>query len=145
MFVYLITNKVNGKKYVGQHSGNNLQKYWNITANRALANPGNRRVLYRAVRKYGIENFEIKPLVIVDNKWEMDLYETGMIRALDLMNPDKGYNLTLGGEGTPGYRPSEETLQKLSDSHKGIFQSEETKQKRAAKIRGLKRSDETKG
>jgi group I intron endonuclease len=144
MFVYLVTNKINGKRYVGQHSGNNLEQYWNHCVVHALnGKHGKNRLLYRAIRKYKPENFSIQPLVIVDSKWEMDRYEIGMIAAWDLCNPEKGYNLAAGGRGTIGYKFSEESLRKLSESHKGIKQSEETKIKRANALRGQKRTEET--
>lgn len=145
MFVYLVTNKVNGKCYVGQHSGNDLQRYWNHCVQKVFRDKhGRNRLLYRALRKYGAENFTTQPLVIVDSKWEMDKYEIGMISAWDLCNPEKGYNLAAGGLGTLGFKFSKEALKRLSEAHIGLKQSEETKEKRARKIRGIKRSEETK-
>lgn len=145
MFVYLVTNNINGKRYVGQHSGNNLEQYWNHCVVHALnGNHGKNRLLYRAIRKYKSESFSIRPLVIVGSKWEMDKYEIGMIAAWDLCNPEKGYNLAAGGQGTIGYKFSEESLRRMSEAHKGIKQSEESKRKRADAIRGQKRSEETK-
>lgn len=49
-------------------------------------------------------------------------------------------NLTNGGEGTSGYRFTEEQRKKLSESHVGLQQTEECKAKRAQKLRGIKRS-----
>jgi group I intron endonuclease len=145
MFVYVVTNIINGKRYVGQHSGNDLNKYWNHCVVHAVnGNHGKNRVLYRAIRKYGSDNFTIKPLVIVDSKWEMDRYEIGMIAAWDLCNPEKGYNLAAGGQGTLGYKFTPEALSNLSEAHKGLKQSEETKRKRVAALKGQKRSEEVK-
>lgn len=142
MFVYLVTNKVNGKKYVGQHSGLDLQKYWKKHAYRALASPTDRvRAIYSAIRKYGLENFEIKPLVIVGTKEDLNYYEIELIRVLKTKAPS-GYNLTDGGDGVSN--PSQETRQKMSESQTGKTQSEETKLKRSQSLRGQKRSEETK-
>lgn len=167
MFVYLITNTVNGKRYVGQHSGNDLQKYWKRNIIWALHNQGQKRCLYAAIRKYGSESFEIKPLVIVGTKQDMDYYETSLIAGLNTKSPN-GYNLTDGGEGTPGHsvseegrrkmslkskgRPSklkgtvksEESNRKNSESHKGKALSEEHRRRISLAQLGGKRSEETK-
>ena len=143
MFVYLITNRINGKRYVGQHSGTDLQKYWGRKVCAARASQHNRILLYNAIRKYGSESFSIKPLVIVESKQQMDLYEIGLIKAFDLRNPQKGYNLTDGGDGTIGVRPNEETKKKISKSHLGIKPSEETKKRLSEIHRGKKLSEQS--
>jgi group I intron endonuclease len=138
MFVYLITNNVNGKKYVGQHIGEDLQRYFKNTIYFAEAGYQGKRLLYRAIRKHGSENFSIKPLVIVGTKWEMDLYESGMIKAWDTQNPEKGYNLTAGGDGTVGFCPDEETRAKMSKAREGKKMSEENRLKFIERIKGNK-------
>lgn len=47
MIIYEIKNKINGKVYVGQHSSNELGTYW-----------GSGKLIKRAIKKYGLENFE---------------------------------------------------------------------------------------
>jgi group I intron endonuclease len=138
MFVYLITNRINNKKYVGQHAGKDLQKYFERTVWMALHGYQGKRLLYRAIRKYGVENFAISPIVIVNNKWEMDLYETRLIESFDLRNPEKGYNLTKGGDGTLGFYPDDETRQKMSKSHFGKKMSEENRLKFIERNKGNK-------
>jgi group I intron endonuclease len=119
LIVYLISNKKNGKKYVGQHAGNDLGVYWRRTVWLAEAGYQGKRALYRAIRKYGSDNFEVKVLVIVGTKEEMDRYEIGLIRAWDTINPNKGYNITAGGDGSLGVKMSEETRDKMSKSRLG--------------------------
>src|SRR6266478_2948353 len=58
MFVYQITNKINGKKYIGQHAGVDLKKYWQHNVYRAIAGFRGKPALYRAICKYGSENFD---------------------------------------------------------------------------------------
>ena len=53
-----------------------------------------KRLLYRAIRKYGVDGFDVKPLVIVGTKQEMDYYEIGLIKVWDTTNPKNGYNVT---------------------------------------------------
>ena len=111
MFVYLVTNKINGKKYVGQTS-RELRVRWNRHC-LPYSNRDN-SYLYNAICKYGRDNFSIEPVVIVGTKWEMDLYERGLIKAWKLRDSRFGYNLTDGGGGMLGFRLSEETKQRMS-------------------------------
>lgn len=56
-----------------------------------------------------------------DNLTEKDAKEKEMyyIKKYNSNNPNFGYNLTDGGDGTKGYYPSEKTRQKMSESRKG--------------------------
>lgn len=112
MIVYLVTNNINSKQYVGQTS-QDLMKRW-----KGHQRPFNQRknsYLYNAIQKYGEENFTVKPLLVVDSKEAMDYYEIEMIRLLDLRNPDKGYNLTDGGGGMLGFKLSKKTKKRMSE------------------------------
>lgn len=153
MFVYLITNKINGKQYVGQHSGKDLLKYWNHCIAAALRGSQDKPHLYNAVRKYESKNFEIESLVVVQSEQEMDKYEIGLIRALDTRRPN-GYNLTDGGGGTLGHAVSKETREKISSALKiralstpshnlGLKRSEETKRKLSESHLGKSPSEES--
>jgi len=59
-YVYITTNLINGKQYIGDHSTNNLN-------DRYL---GSGLVLKRSIKKYGKENFERKTLEFFDTKEE---------------------------------------------------------------------------
>lgn len=142
MYVYLATNNINGKQYVGQHSGSDLSKYWNHCVAHALRGSRDKPYLYNAVRKHGLSSFHISPLVIVATKWEMDLYEKGMIKALNTRKP-VGYNLTEGGDGVLGLRHSEESNQKNRDAHLGRKDSPETKEKKRVTSLGRRHTEET--
>lgn len=52
--------------------------------------------------------------------------------------------MTSGGDGTPGYHPSEETRQKLSVARRRENLSEETLKRRSESLRGRRFSDEHK-
>lgn len=140
MILYLITNKINGKRYVGQHVGNDLQAYW--LRNVYLAQNGyqGKRLLYRAVRKHGPENFDVEVLTFVETKEELDRYEIGLIAHLDLCNPEKGYNLTQGGGGSLGFNPDEETREKMSKSHIGLKMPDSHRRKLSERNKGNKYS-----
>jgi len=69
MQVYLITNKVNGKQYVGQ-THYSLSRRWKEHIDWSKNN--RKSVLHKAVFKYGVENFCIEPLHLCLTKEEMD-------------------------------------------------------------------------
>lgn len=118
MIVYLVINKTNGKKYVGQ-TKQDFHKYWIHCCSRAKAESVAKPALYAALRKYGASNFSAEILVVVGTKEDADYYEREMIKALGTQDREKGYNCTAGGEGLFGYRHSEETRRKMSLSALG--------------------------
>ena len=94
-YIYLIENKINGKKYIGQTVYSIEERFQQhlIDCNKHLERP-----LYRAINKYGKENFEIHelekcPVEILDSR------EQYWIQYYNTFHGE-GYNATLGGEGT---------------------------------------------
>lgn len=77
------------------------------------------QVFYNAISKYGWDNIEhiivAKGLSENEAKW----LEIELIRIYDSTNRDKGYNITMGGEGANGYHHTVEAKKKLSDTHCG--------------------------
>lgn len=96
--IYTVTNKVNGKTYVGQ--SNNPEYRWKQHCQRAN-NPNyqERSALYPAMRKYGIENFEFTILGWFEDYNEKEKY---YIKELNTLSPN-GYNLAEGGEEPPHF------------------------------------------
>ena len=47
-----------------------------------------------------------------------------------------GYNISMGGDGTPGVLKTQEQRQRMSNAHKGIKQTEETKEKISKTLKG---------
>jgi group I intron endonuclease len=144
MQVYLVTNKVNGKKYVGQTSRRLIDRW---RGHQTPLRKQRNSCLYNAIQKYGAENFEVKTLVVVGSKQEMDYYECKLIKAFDTKVP-KGYNITDGGEGPSGYKHSEEARKAISRKAMGnkrplgIKRSEETRRRMSEGMRGRIFSDE---
>jgi group I intron endonuclease len=122
--IYCYTNKQNGKKYVGQ-SKDILERKYNHTY---LKNK--REIVFeKAIRKYGIDNFDFEILIrcIPDQKLLDDL-EKFYIKYLHSHISEWGYNIAWGG-GAPmtGRKHSQETKDKVSKTKMGTITSEETK------------------
>lgn len=102
--VYLITNLVNGKKYVGITHNSIEQRFQEHLAKSRCKN-GNWK-LHRALRKYGFDNFKLELLEDNISKEQIGERETYYIGLYDTLN--SGYNMTLGGAGTSGYKHNPE-------------------------------------
>jgi group I intron endonuclease len=152
--VYIVTNVVNAKQYVG--ITNNLGIRWK-RHKKAL---GETPLLHRAIKKYGKEFFVFSHIAdAFDKEAAFDL-ERILIEQHNTFYPN-GYNLTKGGEGGAGAKIgrvlSKETKKKISESlkgkpspRKGAKLSDETKQKlreskvgKPSKRLGYKHSEET--
>ena len=98
-FIYCITNKINGKQYIGQ-TIQNPDTRWYQHKNSAKNNSHD-YYLYRSMNKYGIENFFFE-IIEKCNKEELSNKEKEYIKKYNTYrySPNSnGYNLTLGGEG----------------------------------------------
>ena len=100
-YIYKITNVLTGKIYVGQTAGTIEHRFKEHKRN---AERGEIYYLYRAMRKYGEENFEIQELENCNNN-DLDEREQYWISFLDSYK--NGYNMTLGGEGRLKYKYQE--------------------------------------
>ena len=94
MCIYKITNLKNNKLYIGLTTVS-LEQRWkgHITQ----ANIGNQKPLYRAIRKYGVENFSIESIYETDSFEELGDIERLYIQQYNTRVPN-GYNLSAGGE-----------------------------------------------
>lgn len=110
MFIYSITNKVNGKQYIGQ-TVQNVGKRWKSH----LKKNSNCKALGNAISLYGKENFLIETVYEATSLEELNQKEQEFINKYNTLAP-KGYNLTVGGDRT---KHSEESRAKMSAAHKG--------------------------
>ena len=118
-YIYKITNNINGKIYVGQHKSNTLDEtYWSSGV-----------LIKQAINKEGINNFSREILEWCDSKERLNQQEIYWIFKLDSINLDIGYNLTKGGDGTPGVKLSNETKVKMSHAKTGKKHSQESIEK----------------
>lgn len=126
--IYLITNLINNKKYVGQTKRQittRIKEHLQIAQNTKY-----NLHLYNSIRKYGVDNFSIEVLKTDIPEMELDKWEMYYIGLYDTYN--NGYNNTLGGGGVRGYHHSEETKQKISKSQ--LEHQERYTEERAKKI-----------
>lgn len=94
-FIYVITNNVNGKQYVGKTT-TSLQRRFRQHCSDSKRESENSRPLYRAMNKYGIEHFSIKELEQCSSE-ESSVKEIYWIEKLGTYH--NGYNATFGGDG----------------------------------------------
>lgn len=96
--IYKITNNVNNKVYIGQSV--NIASRWKEHLCKPF-NPNDssyNSYFYKAIRKYGIENFSFS-IVEQCEKNELNDKEQYWIRFYQSCDHNFGYNLTSGGEG----------------------------------------------
>jgi group I intron endonuclease len=138
--IYKATNKNNNKSYIGfainfkERVGEHLRK----------SKRKDRQYFHNAIAKHGEDAFEWSILkedaTLEDEVYFIELHKTFWIH-------EKGYNLTMGGEGKLGYITSERTRNKIKMSNKTKEPTEkqlETLRRNAAKMRGIPRTDEAK-
>ena len=119
--IYCFRNKINDKYYVGQA----LNLYKRIRQH--MARFRNKRIknsIYRALEKYGFDNFELKILKTFENissdnlQKLLDETEIKYIKQFDSYN--NGYNLTTGGKGVKNYNYTKVIKKKISEAAKKV-------------------------
>lgn len=96
-YIYCITNLINEKKYVGKTTYS-ITKRFQEHCRDSKKERCERRPLYDAMNKYGIENFVVEELIECPND-ELDSYEKMYIEKLQTYGHN-GYNATKGGDGS---------------------------------------------
>lgn len=126
--VYLITNTINGRRYVGQ-TKTSLQRRFNghQRKDRRCA-----RYLHNAILKYGKENFIIEAIIDGLTEEMADEFEAEFIERYCTLVPN-GYNLMSGGNVS---RHSQETKELIRQIRTGTKASDEAKRKMSEARRG---------
>lgn len=106
-YVYKITNLINNKIYIGAHSTSDLNDNY----------LGSGKIISRAHKKYGKENFKKEILHYFKSKDEMYKKEREIVNE-DFVKKSNNYNVKLGGEGGWDHCHNQETRDKISKSQK---------------------------
>lgn len=154
--VYQITNKINNRIYIGVHKTNDVNDSY----------MGTGKLILKAHKKYGIENFEKEILFVFDSDDESLNESNAFEKEGELVDqafvdrPDT-YNLDLGGRGgvgrsadvrkrigdslrgNPGAIPGKEAREKMRQAKLGTTLTEEHKANIGLAGRGRKRSQES--
>ena len=138
MYIYILTNNINGKQYVGQSTKDPESSYGRIYHH--FYRHSRKTAISNAVQKHGKDNFSYKVLYFGGISQEsLDNVEKWKIKQLNTMAPN-GYNLRTGGGGGTF---SDETKNKLSESckgrtpwNKGKKNSDKTRKKISASLKG---------
>jgi len=133
MIIYLLTNRANGKYYIGQ----TLQPLCKRLKQHVTDAERKRGPLQMAIRKYGIDGFDVEILAQAQCVDDLNSLETLWILLTSATSRAIGYNCTTGGLN---HIRTEDTRGKLRLIHTGRKQSPETIAKRVASLRGRKRT-----
>ena len=101
-YIYLITNTINNKQYVGQTT-RTIKERFRQHCYDSKKNIFNNMYLHRAMKKYGFENFHVEEILNcqADTKNELknllNKYEIEYIAKYNTLSPC-GYNLSPGGD-----------------------------------------------
>ena len=118
--VYMHTSP-SGKSYIGITCKKPPETRWSNGNGYKRGHP----YFWKAICKYGWDKF--KHNILFDGLTQQQAYEKEkeMIALYDTANPEKGYNMTKGGDGKSGYIMSKETKYKISKSRIGRFTGED--------------------
>lgn len=141
-YVYVHTNKINGKRYFGLTCQKKPENRWHGGSAYKQS-----KHFWNAIQKYGWNNFDHEILASKLTQKEAEDMEQKLIDENKTYDPEYGYNIRYGG-GSHGRMPKE-IVQKLADERRGeknpfygIPRTDEVKRKISEKNKGRKFSKE---
>lgn len=98
-YVYLITNTINQKKYVGITT-RSIEKRWkeHINASNCESYSNYNDLLHKAIRHYGKDNFKVECIDTSDSEEDLKNKEIYYIGYYHSYMTENGYNMTYGGD-----------------------------------------------
>lgn len=149
--IYIATNSNNGKNYVGK-TKKTPEERWQVHLDKAQmlenireSNPHTKirgTHLNNAIIKYGNDAFIIKQIDVAYSRDELNEKERYYVKEYDSMNPDKGYNMTEGGEGG---RPRPEVIERMTEISRERAKDPKWLDKMAEVNQEIGRNPETQG
>lgn len=95
--IYKITNKINGKIYIGETTSS-LEQRWKDHCRDGKNSDHNKSVLHDAIHKYGADNFSIEQIDEVPDEQRFEKETEYIIKYQSLVS-QYGYNIVLYGSG----------------------------------------------
>lgn len=136
MFIYKITNLVNGKFYIGKTTRSIDVRFGEHCKRASTKMP-----ITMAIEKYGKQNFIVEQIDVADSFQDLNQKEKYYIST---MSP--AYNVSSGGDGGAlflGHKHTEHTKQLIAEKRTGKQDSQEIKVKKSQSRRKWKHSQET--
>ena len=138
-YIYLTTNLINGKKYIGLHKSNQFDDSYY----------GSGKALKFALKKYGKENFSVDVLCWCDSLDDLVKKEVELLKEFNCKASDEYYNLIdspySGIMHLPLYHPDRiEFVNKQRQQTIELWKNEEFRNKRIKEFRSRKLSQKTK-
>lgn len=96
-YIYCITNIINNKQYVGKTTST-IEERFKEHCRDSRKTRCNKRPLYNAMNKYGIENFKIEEIEYIEDDKLLAEREIYWINELNTYGYN-GYNASKGGDG----------------------------------------------
>lgn len=134
--IYVIENKINHKKYVGQTVKSLDERFCEHIID---SKNGSNYEIHKAIREFGEDNFSINTLLDNVSLDKLDYYEKFWIKKLNTHYKEGyGYNMTWGGKGTQGYIFTPEDRIKVSNANYKRIYTEERNKKISNALKGKK-------
>ena len=144
MIIYKMTNKVNGKIYIGQTTRTLEERTREHLRHDSI-------IIDKALKKHGLDNFLIEEIDQAKTIDELNEKETYYINFYNSMVPN-GYNQCFGGSNSLGFKHRKESRQKMSVAKRekykgkgnpfyGKRHNEKSKEKMREKRKGLAHLD----
>jgi group I intron endonuclease len=131
--IYIFTSP-SGKAYIGKTKDFKERRWDHIT----WANRGSHFPFHRAIRMYGIDNFEVELIPCAES--DLNFFEKLFIAFFRSFG--KVYNCTDGGDGMNGYSPSPEVRSRISNTLLEYYKNPESRKKTSeATKRGMAAPD----
>jgi hypothetical protein len=114
-FVYITTNILNNKKYIGQCSGdpnsNTVKNYF-----------GSGKAIIRAIKKNGKEFFSKEIICFANSLEELNELERKIIKEHNAVNSKLYYNIAPGGRASLGFTGKKHTASRNSKISKAMLE-----------------------